>query len=258
MPSLLQNCEKIFHTDNLYEVIGVEKDASQKELKKGYHRKALAFHPDRVLNTDKEAATKKFQLLSQVYSILADEARRREYDDTGEVDEEASVDQDRDWTEYWRLLFPKVTAKDIEEFGEKYRGSDEEMKDLKKAYLSSEGDMATILDTVLCCTYEDEERFAKVLRDLIKDGQLPAFDKFSKENIKKKSARLKKAKQEAAEAEEEAKKLKLGDDYNSLAAAIAQRQKARARQADDFLSQLEAKYGSSSTGGKKGGKKSKR
>ena len=40
----------------------------------------------------------------------------------GEVDEEASVDQDRDWTEYWRLLFPKVTAKDIEEFGEKYRG----------------------------------------------------------------------------------------------------------------------------------------
>ena len=40
----------------------------------------------------------------------------------GEVDEEMSVDQDKDWTEYWRLLFPKVTAKDIEDFAEKYRG----------------------------------------------------------------------------------------------------------------------------------------
>ncbi|GFR97537.1 DnaJ homolog subfamily C member 9 [Elysia marginata] len=262
MPSILQRCKEVFHTDNLYEVIGVEKDATQKELKKGYHRKSLAFHPDRVSSEDKEVATRKFQLLSQVYSILTDDDRRREYDDTGEVDEESSGDLDRDWTQYWRLLFPKVTAKDIEEFAEKYRGSEEELGDLKKAYVSSEGDMETILDTVLCCTHEDEERFAELLRDLVSTGELPDFDNFSKENKKKKAARIKKSKQEAAEAEEAAKKLKLGDDHSSLVAAIAQRQTSRARQADDFLSQLEAKYcggtGSGAGGGKKSGKKSKR
>ncbi|RUS90269.1 hypothetical protein EGW08_001958 [Elysia chlorotica] len=258
MPNLLQNCKEVFHTDNLYEVIGVENNVSQKELKKGYYRKSLVFHPDRAQTIDKEAATRKFQLLSQVYSVLSDEARRREYDDTGEVDEETSVDQDRNWTDYWRLHFPKVTAKDIEEFTDKYRGSDEELEDLKKAYLSAEGDMQSILDTVLCCTHEDEERFAETLRGLIKDGHLPDFDKFSKENKKKKTARLKKAKQEASEAEEEAKKLRLGDDRDSLVAAIAQRQSARARQGADFLSQLEAKYGGGAAGKKGGNKKSKR
>ncbi|GFO00176.1 Dnaj homolog subfamily c member 9, partial [Plakobranchus ocellatus] len=134
--------------------------------------------------------------------------------------------------------------------------SEEELNDLKEAYLSSEGDMEKILDSVLCCTHEDEERFAEVLRDLIKEGSLPDFDNFSKENKKKKTARTKKAQAEAAEAEEEAKKLKLGEGQDSLMAAIAQRQASRARQADNFLSQLEAKYGGSAA--KKGGKKSKR
>ena len=64
------------------------------------------------------------------------------------------------------------------------------------------------------------------------------------------------AKSEAKEAEEEAKKLKLDDSEASLFAAIAQRQASRAKQSDDFLSQLEAKY--SNTGAAKKGKKSKK
>ena len=41
----------------------------------------------------------------------------------GEVGEEDDIiDQDRDWCEYWRLLFPKITVKDIEEFEKKYKG----------------------------------------------------------------------------------------------------------------------------------------
>ena len=32
------------------------------------------------------------------------------------------MDQDKDWEQYWRLLFPKITQKDIEEFADKYRG----------------------------------------------------------------------------------------------------------------------------------------
>ena len=41
----------------------------------------------------------------------------------GEVDDESSVVQDRDWYEYWRLLFAKVSVKDIEEFTNNYKGA---------------------------------------------------------------------------------------------------------------------------------------
>lgn len=52
-------------------------------VKKGYYKKSLAYHPDRVSGTDKDVATKKFQVLSQVYNILSDDGRRAEYDETG-------------------------------------------------------------------------------------------------------------------------------------------------------------------------------
>ncbi len=43
-------------------------------------------------------------------------------DVAGEVDEEDGVEQDRDWDEYWRLLFKKVSVEDILEFEKKYKG----------------------------------------------------------------------------------------------------------------------------------------
>lgn len=39
-----------------------------------------------------------------------------------------------DWEDYWRLLFKKVTEQDIREFENKYKGSEEEMSDIKQLY----------------------------------------------------------------------------------------------------------------------------
>lgn len=51
------------------------------------------------------------QVLCKAYLILSDDNKRAVYDDTGCVDDEDEVIQDdRDWNEYWRLLFPKVTT----------------------------------------------------------------------------------------------------------------------------------------------------
>ncbi|KAK6963555.1 dnaJ subfamily C member 9 [Biomphalaria glabrata] len=249
MKNLLENCERHFHTDNLYEVLGVKIDASKQEIKKGYHKKSLIFHPDRDTQ-DKAEATIKFQILGQVYNILSDDARRAEYDETGAVDE-ASVEQDRNWEQYWRLLFPKITLKDIEEFAVKYRGSDEETEDLKAIYLSSQGDMDTIMSNMMYSTFEDEDRYSTLLKKLIKGGQLPDYKAFSKESKKKKEKRSKKAQHEAEEAEKEAKKLKLDGSEDSLIAAI--RSKSRLQQSESFLSQLEAKY-SKATSDKPGSK----
>ncbi|XP_070536850.1 dnaJ homolog subfamily C member 9-like [Ptychodera flava] len=244
MPALLQSCEESFGTTNLYDVLGVKKEASPNEVKRGYHRVSLKVHPDRVGFREKESATEKFQILGRVYAILSDTSKRALYDESGEVDDELDIDQDRDWGEYWRLLYQKVSVRDIKEFEEKYKGSDEELKDLKEVYLESKGDMDLIMDTVLCSTQEDEPRFRKILKHCIKTKQLPAFDSFTKESKSKQKARKKQADKEAMEAEEMQKELGIGDvgDQDALTALIKKKQQSRQAEADSFFASLEAKY----------------
>lgn len=52
-------------------------------VKKGYHKTSLAVHPDRVGPAEKEVATKKFQTLGKIYTILSDKNKRAVYDETG-------------------------------------------------------------------------------------------------------------------------------------------------------------------------------
>lgn len=253
--------EELFETIDLYEILGLVKDEaksySSAKIKKSYHKKSLQYHPDRVQGEEnKELATRKFQALSAVYKVLSDESKKSLYDETGEIDEESDGilnDPDRDWVDYWRLLFKKVTITDITNFEKKYRGSEEEMKDLKAAYVEGEGNMDFMLDNVLCCTLDDEERFSEIIRQWIEEGSVPAFKAFTKESDKSKKRRKKERKSEAAEAEDAAREMGLDSkDENSLMNMIMKRQAARAEQADNFLDQLAAKYAKPA---KKSGKK---
>jgi|TARA_B110000467_G_C18281499_1_gene458860 curved DNA-binding protein len=61
-----------------YVVLGVERTASQQDIKKAYRRLAMEHHPDR--NVSDPAAEEKFKSVSEAYSILKDETSRREYD----------------------------------------------------------------------------------------------------------------------------------------------------------------------------------
>ena len=61
--------------------------------------------------------------------------------------------QDRDWTDYWRLLFKKVTVDDITAFEKSYKGSEEEAETLRSAYVDCEGDMEKILEEVSVGVY---------------------------------------------------------------------------------------------------------
>lgn len=48
-------------------------------------------------------------MLGKAYAVLADKDQRAVYDEQGIVDEESdTLDQDRNWEEHWRRLFPKV------------------------------------------------------------------------------------------------------------------------------------------------------
>lgn len=58
---LLMRCEELFKTSNLYEVLGVTKEASDSEVRRGYYKLSLQVHPDRAQGD--ELATEKFQVM---------------------------------------------------------------------------------------------------------------------------------------------------------------------------------------------------
>uniref|UniRef100_A0A3Q0RIB0 DnaJ homolog subfamily C member 9 n=1 Tax=Amphilophus citrinellus TaxID=61819 RepID=A0A3Q0RIB0_AMPCI len=253
---LLERCQELFKTSNLYEVLGINKEATEAEIRRSYYKVSLKVHPDRA--PDDPLATEKFQVLGKLYAVLSDKEQRDIYDEQGVVDEESDVlKQDRCWEDYWRLLFPKITTQDILEFEKKYKGSDEERQDVIKLYLKHEGDMDAITVSVLCFTQEDEPRLCSIIQAAIDSGEVTAFPAFTRESEKKKRARRKRADREQQEAEEMQKKMGLDDQDDSLAKMLKQRQQSREQNFNSFLSDLEAKY-SKKTAKPQKGKKAKK
>jgi molecular chaperone DnaJ len=66
---------------DLYEVLGVSRDASQDEIKKAYRKLAIQFHPDK--NPGDEGAEEKFKEIAESYAILSDQDKRTRYDRFG-------------------------------------------------------------------------------------------------------------------------------------------------------------------------------
>ncbi|AEO67769.1 uncharacterized protein THITE_2116813 [Thermothielavioides terrestris NRRL 8126] len=62
-----------------YELLGVDRDASDEEIRRAYKKKALELHPDRNLN-DTENATRRFAEVQTAYEILSDPQERAWYD----------------------------------------------------------------------------------------------------------------------------------------------------------------------------------
>ena len=70
---------------NLYAILGVERNASPEEIRFAYRRAARASHPD--LHPGDAAAIERFKRVQVAYEVLADPARRAEYDAaTGSAD----------------------------------------------------------------------------------------------------------------------------------------------------------------------------
>ncbi|KAK5877759.1 hypothetical protein CesoFtcFv8_025236 [Champsocephalus esox] len=65
-----------------YQMLGVQKNASQDDIKKAYRKSALKWHPDK--NPDnKDEAEKRFKEISEAYEVLSDEDKRNTYDRYG-------------------------------------------------------------------------------------------------------------------------------------------------------------------------------
>ena len=67
--------------ENLYEILGVKKDASDQEIKSAYRKLAKKYHPD--VNKTPEAE-EKFKQINDAYSVLSDKQKRSNYDNFGD------------------------------------------------------------------------------------------------------------------------------------------------------------------------------
>ncbi|KAJ5594862.1 J domain-containing protein [Penicillium hispanicum] len=242
--------------EDLYEILGVDANATPDAIKSAYKKSALKHHPDKVGEDAREEAHKKFQQIALAYAVLSDERRRKLYDRTGNTEEVLGEDEDFDWMDFYReQLSAMLDTRAISDFQKKYQGSDEEKKDLLGAYETHEGDMDGIYDSVMLSNVlDDDERFRAIIDQAIRDGEVQNYPQYSKESDKKRQQRKKRAQKEAREAEKLAKEVEnkkkkasaaskaskgpAGED--DLLALITKRHQQRGQ---GFLAHLEEKYG---------------
>jgi molecular chaperone DnaJ len=65
-------------TKDFYRILGVAENASAAEIKKAYRKLAKQYHPD--ANPNDSAAAERFKEISEAYSVLSDDAKRKQYD----------------------------------------------------------------------------------------------------------------------------------------------------------------------------------
>ena len=65
-----------------YKILGVEKNATQQEIRKAFRKQAKKYHPD--INKDDPHAQEKFQAINEANEVLSDPEKRKKYDEYGE------------------------------------------------------------------------------------------------------------------------------------------------------------------------------
>jgi len=69
-------------TSDYYNVLGISKDASDKQIKQAYRKMARKYHPD--VNSGDRGAEDKFKKVNEAYEVLSDPEKRKKYDRYGE------------------------------------------------------------------------------------------------------------------------------------------------------------------------------
>jgi DnaJ-class molecular chaperone len=75
---------------DLYQILGVARDANEDAIRKAYRKLARRHHPD--VNPNDKTAEDKFKEISHAYSVLSDEKKRRAYEEFGDISLEGGFD----------------------------------------------------------------------------------------------------------------------------------------------------------------------
>ena len=71
-----------FMAQNYYDILGISKNASDKDIKSAYRRMARKLHPD--VNPNDSSAQKQFKKVNEAYEVVGDPSRRKDYDHFGD------------------------------------------------------------------------------------------------------------------------------------------------------------------------------
>lgn len=66
-----------------YKILGIEKTASDDDIKKAYKKAAMKYHPDRNRNkseAEQEDSSRKFKDIAEAYGVLSDKEKKKKYD----------------------------------------------------------------------------------------------------------------------------------------------------------------------------------
>lgn len=73
----VEDVKRVRKCHDYYEILGVQKDASENDLKKSYRKLALQFHPDK---NKAPGADEAFKAIGNAFAVLSDTEKRRQYD----------------------------------------------------------------------------------------------------------------------------------------------------------------------------------
>jgi curved DNA-binding protein len=71
--------------EDYYKLLGLDKKATNEDIKKAYRKLALKWHPDK--NPNDKSAEERFKKISEAYAVLSDPKKREEYDTFGSADQ---------------------------------------------------------------------------------------------------------------------------------------------------------------------------
>ena len=121
----------------------------------------------------------------------------------------------------------------IDEFSSTYKGSNEEIDDVRKEYIKHKGDFAKIMESVMLAEDGDEDRIANIIDALIGKGDIESLPKFksSLEKVKKSRKRKQSSKKGGKGSEED------------LIVAIQSKKRGGTSSSSAAMTKLLSKYG---------------
>lgn len=95
---------------NPYEILGVDQNASQEEIKKSYRKQAMKWHPDRNPDNQEQAEAKMKEIV-RAYYVLSDSKRRNSYNNNPSSSHEFYEDGFEEWyAEFQKTKDHKMVA----------------------------------------------------------------------------------------------------------------------------------------------------